>query len=175
VQLNGSIVSKVQPSAVMLENVAGLMEPVFKPYREFILGELDAMGYPAEWKLLNASDFGVPQLRPWSILVALKKPLFGYFSDAIGGRWFAVGGLLWMSILHGVVGFMPTYETALLIAVVAGFGSAAFHPQGASGANVAAGDRKQAGENRQWEGRKDGRQAGTETECDDDKGRPEHC
>jgi len=43
------------------------------------------------------------------------------------------------------VGFMPTYETALLIAVVAGFGSAAFHPQGASGANVAAGDRKQAG------------------------------
>jgi len=75
-----AIVRKVQPSAVMLENVAGLMEPVFKPYREFILSELDAMGYTADWKLLNASDFGVPQLRPRSILVALRKPLFGYFS-----------------------------------------------------------------------------------------------
>ncbi len=81
----------------------------------------------------------------YSISTSLAQPLFGYFSDAIGGRWFAVGGLLWMSILHGLIGFMPTYETALLIAVVAGFGSAAFHPQGASGANVVAGDRKQAG------------------------------
>ena len=81
----------------------------------------------------------------YSISTSLAQPIFGYFSDAIGGRWFAVGGLLWMSVLHGVVGFMPSYETALLIAVVAGFGSAAFHPQGASGANVAAGDRKQAG------------------------------
>lgn len=75
-----SIVRKVQPNAVMLENVAGLMEPVFKEYREFILGELAALGYKAEWKLLNASDFGVPQLRPRSILVALKEPLFKYFS-----------------------------------------------------------------------------------------------
>jgi len=75
-----SVVRKVQPSAVMLENVAGLMDPVFKDYREFILSELAAMGYKAEWKLLNASDFGVPQLRPRSILVALKEPLFAYFS-----------------------------------------------------------------------------------------------
>jgi DNA (cytosine-5)-methyltransferase 1 len=75
-----NIVRKVQPRAVMLENVAGLMEPVFKEYREFILGELAALGYKAEWKLLNASDFGVPQLRPRSILVALKEPLFAYFT-----------------------------------------------------------------------------------------------
>lgn len=81
----------------------------------------------------------------YSISTSLAQPLFGYLSDAMGGRWFAVGGLLWMSVLHGLVGFMPTYETMLLVAVVAGLGSAAFHPQGASGANVAAGDRKQAG------------------------------
>ena len=81
----------------------------------------------------------------YAISTSLAQPLFGYFSDAMGGRWFAVGGLLWMSVLHGLVGFMPSYETALVVAVVAGFGSAAFHPQGASGANVAAGDRKQAG------------------------------
>lgn len=74
-----AIVDQVQPKAVMLENVAGLMEPVFKEYREYILGELRRMGYEADWKLLHASDFGVPQLRPRSILVALKKPLFDNF------------------------------------------------------------------------------------------------
>mgnify|MGYP000722081754 CR=1 FL=1 len=80
-----AIVRKVQPKAVMLENVSGLMDPVFKEYREFILAELAELGYKAEWKLLNASDFGVPQLRPRSILIALKEPLFKYFSWPTAG------------------------------------------------------------------------------------------
>lgn len=74
------IVRKVQPQAVLLENVAGLMEPQFAEYRKFIQGELLTMGYASDWKLLNASDYGVPQLRPRFILVALKEPLFEYFS-----------------------------------------------------------------------------------------------
>jgi len=74
------IIRKVDPTAVMLENVAGLMEPVFADYREYILGRLESLGYQAQWKLLNASDFGVPQLRPRSLLVAMKKPIFGFFT-----------------------------------------------------------------------------------------------
>lgn len=74
------IIRRVGPKAVMLENVAGLMGPVFAGYREFILGELASLGYAAEWRLLNASDFGVPQLRPRSLLVAMKRPMFEYFS-----------------------------------------------------------------------------------------------
>jgi DNA (cytosine-5)-methyltransferase 1 len=74
------IIRRVDPKAVMLENVAGLMEPVFSEYRKLILKELAALGYAAEWRLLNASDFGVPQLRPRSLLVALKKPMFQHFS-----------------------------------------------------------------------------------------------
>ena len=31
------------------------------------------MGYRAQWKLLNASDFGVPQLRPRAVMVALRE------------------------------------------------------------------------------------------------------
>jgi len=31
------------------------------------------MGFRGEWRLLQASDFGVPQLRPRSILVALAE------------------------------------------------------------------------------------------------------
>lgn len=76
---------------------------------------------------------------------SLTQPLFGYLSDMYGGRWFAVGGLLWLATLQGALGFMPTFEWALVVATLAGLGVAAFHPQGASGANIAAGENKTAG------------------------------
>ena len=77
---------------------------------------------------------------------SLTQPIFGYLSDRYGGRWFAVGGVLWMAIFQAGIGFMPTLSGALVLAGLAGLGSAAFHPQGASGANVAAGeDNKTAG------------------------------
>ena len=37
------------------------------------------MGYRAEWHLLNASDFGVPQLRPRVVIVALRKNIADHF------------------------------------------------------------------------------------------------
>ncbi len=67
------LVDEIRPRAVMIENVKGLMGAAFEDYREYILQELKKLGYTAQWKLLNASDYGVPQLRPRAILVALKK------------------------------------------------------------------------------------------------------
>ncbi|MFN8440854.1 MAG: MFS transporter [Caldilineaceae bacterium] len=84
-------------------------------------------------------------LGAYKLTSSLTQPIFGYLSDRYGGRWFAVGGLLWMSILQGLVGFMPTFASAAGIAALAGLGSAAFHPQGASGANIAAGAQKTGG------------------------------
>jgi DNA (cytosine-5)-methyltransferase 1 len=70
-----SLVEKVQPQAVMLENVRGLLDTEFADYRAQIKTRLDSLGYWSDWKLLNASDYGVPQLRPRAILVALRKGL----------------------------------------------------------------------------------------------------
>ncbi|MFZ3223585.1 MAG: DNA cytosine methyltransferase [Rugosibacter sp.] len=67
------LVSECQPQAVMLENVRGLLDAVFDDYRAKIITDLKKLGYIAEWRLLNASDFGVPQLRPRVVFVALKK------------------------------------------------------------------------------------------------------
>jgi DNA (cytosine-5)-methyltransferase 1 len=68
------LVAEAEPRAVMLENVRGLMATEFEEYREQIKDQLRLLGYPApEWRLLNASDYGVPQLRPRAILVALRK------------------------------------------------------------------------------------------------------
>lgn len=76
---------------------------------------------------------------------SLTQPIFGYLSDLYGGRWFAVGGLLWLAVLQGSLGLMPTFGLALLVATLGGLGVAAFHPQGASGANIASGKHKTAG------------------------------
>lgn len=74
------IVREAKPRAVMLENVRGLLDDCFADYRAHILSQLHALGYETEWKLLNASDFGVPQLRPRAILVAVRKDLWKKFA-----------------------------------------------------------------------------------------------
>jgi len=55
------------------------------------------LGYAYEWKLVNASDYGVSQLRPRAILIAMKKKYFSYFQWA--NKWntppITVGELLY--------------------------------------------------------------------------------
>jgi FSR family fosmidomycin resistance protein-like MFS transporter len=94
--------------------------------------------YLKETLLLDLSQIGM-MLAVYKLTSSLAQPLFGYLSDRYGGRWFAVGGVLWMAILQGTIGFLPNFTSAVIVGGLAGFGSAAFHPQGASGANVAAG------------------------------------
>lgn len=73
------LVRECQPKAVMLENVRGLLDPVFDEYRRDLDDRLRMEGYEPMWRLLYASDFGVPQLRPRTILVALKRHIAPYF------------------------------------------------------------------------------------------------
>lgn len=73
------LVEECNPKAVMLENVKGILSIKFKEYRRHILEELYKLGYQCDWRLINASDYGVSQLRPRAILVALKRQYFGYF------------------------------------------------------------------------------------------------
>ena len=73
------LVGEIDPRVVMIENVRGLLDRRFEGYRDEIAAELDGMGYKADWMLLQASDFGVPQLRPRVVMVAPKKHLAGAF------------------------------------------------------------------------------------------------
>ena len=67
-----NLVDAINPKAVMLENVRGLLDPKFADYRAGVEKRL-ADRYQVWWKLLNASDFGVPQLRPRVIMVAIRN------------------------------------------------------------------------------------------------------
>jgi DNA (cytosine-5)-methyltransferase 1 len=73
------LIKECNPKAVMLENVRGILDKKFSAYRASIITELNEMGYECDWSLLNASDYGVSQLRPRAILIALKKEFFKYF------------------------------------------------------------------------------------------------
>lgn len=69
------LVDETRPKAVMIENVRGFLDAVFEDYRGYIRAELKKLGYDAHWRLLNASDFGVPQLRPRVVIVALRDDI----------------------------------------------------------------------------------------------------
>ena len=74
------LVDEARPRAVMLENVRGLASSTFREYRRRLLEQFSRMGYEPAWQVLNASDYGVPQLRPRFLLVAIKRPLASEFS-----------------------------------------------------------------------------------------------
>jgi DNA (cytosine-5)-methyltransferase 1 len=79
-----NFVAQLKPKAVLLENVRGLSGRKFEEYRAKIRQKLESIGYVVGWKILNAADFGVPQLRPRFILVALLEEYADYFSWPIG-------------------------------------------------------------------------------------------
>ncbi|MGP2439686.1 DNA cytosine methyltransferase [Streptomyces sp. JW3] len=99
------IITALQPKAVMIENVRGILEPpeVFIEYRNSILNRLHYLGYlvpdidPNQspnvqdvamrkvWRRMDAKNFGVPQLRPRAILVAIHRDAVG--SGNPGFQW----------------------------------------------------------------------------------------
>jgi DNA (cytosine-5)-methyltransferase 1 len=69
----------IRPRALLLENVRGLSLPRFAAYRQRVLDRLAELGYAADWRLLHASQYGVPQLRPRFVLVAMRPEDLAYF------------------------------------------------------------------------------------------------
>src|SRR5258707_15165775 len=68
------LTSEIQPRAVLLENVRGLAAGRFDTYRAQVVARLGELGYQSWWRLTQASDHGVPQLRPRPVLVAVRRP-----------------------------------------------------------------------------------------------------
>lgn len=74
------LIKEMMPKAVMLENVRGFLDPKFSEYREQILTAIRTLGYNVQIKLLNASDYGVPQLRPRVIIVGIRNDITSAFA-----------------------------------------------------------------------------------------------
>ena len=75
------LIRECRPRAVLLENVRGLLSDRFGDYRrEAIEAPLEREGYAFTWALLEARDFGVPQLRPRALLVAMRPEAMAEFN-----------------------------------------------------------------------------------------------
>ena len=68
----------------------------------------------------------------FSIAAALPQPLFGYLADRWGRRRLAVAGPVVSGVFVALIGFATGFWPLVALLVIAGIGSAAFHPPGAS-------------------------------------------
>jgi DNA (cytosine-5)-methyltransferase 1 len=74
------LAGEARPRAVLLENVRGLAGRRFDGYRMQVLACLQVLGYQAWWQEIQASEHGVPQLRPRFVLVAIQRRWAGRFA-----------------------------------------------------------------------------------------------
>jgi len=72
---------------------------------------------------------------------AMSQPLFGVVADRMRRRIFVVVGPALSISAMGLLGLAPTYPLLLMLLLLAGTGTASFHPQGASSAGQASGTR----------------------------------
>ena len=70
------ILKEKMPSIVLLENVDRLLKsPTSQRGRDFaiMLSALDEIGYDVEWRVITASDYGMPQRRTRVFIIGLRK------------------------------------------------------------------------------------------------------
>ena len=80
---------------------------------------------------LTYSQVGIASMA-WSLTSSLSQPFFGWLGDKRGSRTIAVLGVMAIAVTVGIMRFVDNYFILLPLAVIAGLGSAAFHPQGAT-------------------------------------------
>lgn len=74
------LTDEIRPRAVMLENVRGFLDSSFEGYRKQLFNSFRKLGYKTDIKLVHAAEFGVPQLRPRVVIVALRPDDADFFS-----------------------------------------------------------------------------------------------
>jgi FSR family fosmidomycin resistance protein-like MFS transporter len=80
-----------------------------------------------------------------SITAAIFQPLYGMASDRIHGRMFILLGPFLSVVCMGLIGVVPHVWLMGLLLLLAGLGSAAFHPQAVAAAGAVSGARKGLG------------------------------
>lgn len=71
----------------------------------------------------------------YTLMSSVGQPLFGTLADRYGTRWVSAGGVLWLVAFFAAAMVTPSYWSLGLL-IVAGLGSAVFHPAGAMEATL---------------------------------------
>jgi DNA (cytosine-5)-methyltransferase 1 len=65
-------VGEILPRFFMMENVRGLSSPRHKDYLARVVADLEALGYIVEHRVLDASEYGVPQSRKRTFVMGVR-------------------------------------------------------------------------------------------------------
>lgn len=69
------ILGEIKPKGFVIENVPGLLSLFGGKIKDSILERLDNIGYNVKFKILTASDYGVPQKRRRVFFVGIRKDI----------------------------------------------------------------------------------------------------
>ncbi len=73
-----TVLEAVRPRAFLLENVAGLAYKVHESALDLIIGTAEGLGYKISREVLNAADYGVPQMRERFFVVGMLDGQFKF-------------------------------------------------------------------------------------------------
>lgn len=68
-----NVLRATRPRAFVLENVAGMAYGVHRSALDAVLSAGSEFGYEVHWRVLNAADYGVPQIRQRLFVVGVPK------------------------------------------------------------------------------------------------------
>lgn len=72
------LVEEIKPEAVVIENVPGLVSLFDGQIKDSIIEKFENMGYKIQYKIMCASDYGVPQNRRRVVFVGVKNGDYVY-------------------------------------------------------------------------------------------------
>jgi DNA (cytosine-5)-methyltransferase 1 len=79
------LVEEIQPNSIMVENVPALATSRFAGYLAQMRTRLERdLGFLSDFRVIRAADFGVPQLRPRLVIVAMRPDAFARFAWPAG-------------------------------------------------------------------------------------------
>jgi DNA (cytosine-5)-methyltransferase 1 len=110
------VLGLLRPRAFLLENVAGLAYKVHREALDLITTTAQQLGYACSGRVLNAADYGVPQIRERYFLVGLRSGVFRFppptHARAEPGALFSEDGLPSWRTAGEALGDLDTEENA---------------------------------------------------------------
>lgn len=71
-------VRSIAPQAFLMENVNGLTVGERRAYLDSVLDQLRGLGYNITWQVVNAAEYGVPQIRKRLIIIGVREEIFEF-------------------------------------------------------------------------------------------------
>jgi len=124
----------IQKNTIISVSVAHVLNDMYMNLIPVLLPFLVAARFKLEVVAFAISTF--------TFTSSLLQPVLGYLVDQKNQRWMVYVGTLWMAVLLSCIGLAQSQSLLFWIALLAGLGTAAFHPQASAMVSLASGHRK---------------------------------